>query len=322
MDESIDILDNRNLTKKKVKTKKPKKDRIWEIDFLRSIPIILVMLYHLCYYFFDIPPSVFTNYDELRSVYPGYMSFVDFCEDMFTNPLIIKFFQPFFSGVFLFICGVSCSLTRSNLRRSILLWIVALLLSGITYAVSVFAGINCFIAFGVIHVMAFSLTIYWLIEIFFKYVLKKQVPALLCLIIGVLILSFGIIAINIFNWQEMVRISRPSGSNVNISKLYSDALLSNIHLIALGIKSGGADYFPIFPNTGIIFIGIAIGKAIYEKNKKSIVPKLNLKIFKPFNFIGRHTLWFYFLSTPVFIGIIIIAMLIMGYKIDFASLLW
>lgn len=322
MSEDTSIIDNRKNINKPKKKEKVKKERIWEVDFLRSIPIILVMLYHLCYYFYDIPPSIFSNYEELKSVYPSYMSFIDFCQGMFTNKIIVDFLQPFFSGVFLFVCGVSCSLTRSNLRRSILLWIVALALSGITYGVSAIAGINCFIAFGVIHVMAFSITFYWLLEIIFKYVFKKQrVPAILCLVIGILILSFGILAKEFLLWEEPIKIKRPSGNNVNIAKVYSDALLSNIHLVALGIKSGGADYFPIFPNTGIIFIGIAIGKALYGKNKKSIVPNWNLKIFKPFNFLGRHTLWFYFLSTPVFIAIIIIAMLFMGYKIDFSTLL-
>ena len=49
MDENSISINNRALGKKK---KKEKKERIWEIDFIRSIPIILVMLYHLCYYFF------------------------------------------------------------------------------------------------------------------------------------------------------------------------------------------------------------------------------------------------------------------------------
>lgn len=320
MSETALNLDNRLEKNIKIKTKKPKKERIWEIDFLRSIPIILVMLYHLCYYIYDIPPSIFSNYEELRATYPSYMAFVNFCRSMFLNPLILNFFQPLFSGVFLFVCGISSSLTRSNLRRAILLWIVALLLSGITYFASIFAGVNAFIVFGVIHVMAFSITIYYLLELFFKFVFKRKVPTLLCLFIGILILSFGIIANYYLSWQEPIRLTR-SSSVANLYKDYANLLLSNAHLIALGIKSGGSDYFPIFPNMGIIFIGIAFGKALYEKNKKSLIPKLNLKIFKPLNFLGRHTLWFYFLSTPVFIIIIISAMLIMGYRIDFSSLL-
>ncbi len=304
MDENSISINNRALGKKK---KKEKKERIWEIDFIRSIPIILVMLYHLCYYFFDIPPGIFSNYYDLETKYPAYMSFIDFCrDDIFYNPLILKFFEPFFAGVFLFVCGISCSLSRSNLRRGILLGSFAVILSVGTYFASEFTGINMFIVFGVIHVMAFSILVYYLLELFFKLVFKKQVPAILSLAIGIGVLVFGIIAKNFLGWQ---------------STLPYRSYLKNIHNIALGINAGGADYFPIFPNLGTIFCGIAVGKVLYGKNKKSLVPSLYCKAFSPLCFMGRHTLWFYFLSTPIFIGLIIGAMLIMGYKIDFEALL-
>ena len=305
MKQTIEDNNYRKLVKG-LEKRKIKKERIWGIDFLRCIPIILVMLYHLCYYFAFIPQMLFVNYDEQILNYPAYNSFIHFCHyDIFTGDIFVNLLQPFFSGVFLFVCGISCSLTRSNVRRSIYLWIVALLLSIATYIFSIVSGTNFIIIFGVIHLMAFSVSAYMLLELFYKYVLEKDVEPITCVIIGLLIMLIGYL----LNWPE----------NEFIYDL--NETIKNSHFIALGKYVGGQDFFPIFPKAGIIFVGICFGKLLYGKQKKSVLPSLYFKGLKPFCFIGSHTIWFYFLHPPLFITIIVLVMMAMGFKIDFGSIL-
>lgn len=311
------VIESKNYRKlvKGLGTKKVKQERIWEVDFLRCIPIILVMLYHLCYYIGVIPQMLFSNYKEMIVQYPAYTSFVNFClKDIFFGDVCYKYLQPFFSGVFLFICGVSSSLTRSNLKRSIFLWIISLSLTGGTYLFSYISQSNSLIVFGVLHVMAFSITVYVIIELIFKYVFKKQVPAILCLAIGLMIFFVSSLltnkAINAKPWPTEY-----------LTKATIEDLLYYSPEIALGKYAGGSDWFPIFPNSGIIFIGIGFGKALYMNNKRSILPKLYFKGLKPFCFIGSHTIYFYILFPPVSIVILVLILLAMGFKIDFSALL-
>lgn len=296
-----------------------KKKRVWEVDFLRAAPIILVLLYHFC---FDISmiPDLAANYDSVILNYPNFADFIQFCTDIVYGKIINHILVPFFGGTFIFVCGISTSLTRNNLRRGLLLSLAATLISLLTIALNAIiamAGenVDLFIGWGVIHLMAFSILSYALIELFSRFVLKKEVHPLVCLIIGVIIFFVGIYLNTIGYATENGIVTWPIKSIYGgVEKMYNYD--NNFYVLsALGYYSNTVDWWPIFPYAGLCYIGIALGKVLYYPKKQSVLPKVYFKGLEPFCFIGRHTIWFYLLHQPFFIIVLGLTMLLLGFRL-------
>jgi uncharacterized membrane protein len=113
--------------------------RIWEIDFLRGLSIILMVIYHLLY---DL------------SAMAGYKRFLGIGIDLFDAPWLAA--QFFFAGLFVVLSGVSSTLTRSNRRRGLMLLGVALLITAVTYVYDPAAPVH----FGILHCLAVSILLY------------------------------------------------------------------------------------------------------------------------------------------------------------------
>ncbi|MGB9863757.1 MAG: heparan-alpha-glucosaminide N-acetyltransferase [Candidatus Saccharicenans sp.] len=116
--------------------------RIWEIDFLRGLAIILMVGYHLL---FDLGDFV------------GLKKFLGFSTDLTTPAWLVA--QHFFAGLFVIISGISSTFSRNNLRRFLKFLAVALLITVATY---IFDR-SSVILFGIIHCLAASVLIYTLI---------------------------------------------------------------------------------------------------------------------------------------------------------------
>jgi uncharacterized membrane protein len=122
------------------------RERIWEIDFLRGLSIILVIGYHLLYDLGD---------------YVGISRFLGWSTNLSTVAWTIA--QHFFAGLFVLLSGVSSTLTRSNTRRGLRLLAVALALTLATYLIAI--GLHLFdpadtIIFGILHCLAVSILLY------------------------------------------------------------------------------------------------------------------------------------------------------------------
>jgi uncharacterized membrane protein len=113
--------------------------RIWEIDFLRGLSILLVIGYHLL---FDL------------GEFAGVKRFLGFTTDLSTAAWTVA--QHFFAGMFVVLSGTSCTLTRSNVRRGLRLLAVSALVSAATY---VFDPTSV-IFFGILQCLAVSMILY------------------------------------------------------------------------------------------------------------------------------------------------------------------
>jgi uncharacterized membrane protein len=120
---------------------RPRRQRIWEIDFLRGAAIILMVLYHLGY-----------DLKELAGVNSLLWIRIDL-----SNPVLVAA-QYFFAGVFIVLSGISSTLSRSNVRRALKLVAVALVITAVTYAYNP----SEVIVFGVLHFLAVSILVYGL----------------------------------------------------------------------------------------------------------------------------------------------------------------
>ena len=111
-----------------------RRDRIWEIDFLRGLSIILMVGYHLLY--------------DLGAM-AGVQSLLGFTTDLTTPAWLAA--QYFFAGLFVVLSGISSTLSRGNVRRALKLLAVALLVSAVTYAFNSAGTVH----FGILHCLAF-----------------------------------------------------------------------------------------------------------------------------------------------------------------------
>ncbi len=138
---------------------KPKiRSRIWEIDFLRGLSIILMVLYHFGY---DL-----TEFCGLRRILG--------IEINLASPLL-TIAQYFFAGVFIVLCGISSTLSRNNTRRALKILGVAIIITAVTYLYSSSEAIY----FGILHCLGVCILLYGLI-------LQKAKP-LMCVASGVLV---------------------------------------------------------------------------------------------------------------------------------------
>lgn len=115
------------------------RQRIWEIDFLRGLSIILMVGYHLL---FDL--------GEFR----GVERFLGFSTDLSTTAWTIA--QMFFATVFIALSGISSTLTRSNVRRGLRLLAVSVLVSAATYVFDPSSAVF----FGILQCLAISMLLY------------------------------------------------------------------------------------------------------------------------------------------------------------------
>ncbi len=120
---------------------KPHLERIWEIDFLRGLSIVLMVGYHLLY---DLGAMV------------GLKSFFGFSTDLSTPAWLAA--QYFFAALFVVLSGISSTLSRGNVRRALKLLAVAIVITGATYAFNSAAAIH----FGILHCLGVSILLYGL----------------------------------------------------------------------------------------------------------------------------------------------------------------
>jgi len=195
--------------------------------------------------------------------------------------------QPFFAGVFILFCGISCRLSHSNLRRG-------LILAGVAVGISVFLYIfmpDEMIWFGILHFLAVGILLFALI----RPLLDKLPP-----LAGVT--GCAVLAAVTWHLPDYGGIFGTAGIPGLLSWKLPDSLISNVWLYPLGIGRGvsAADYFPILPWIFVFLAGSFVG--IWAKQGR--FPKFTYKSrARWLSWLGRHTLVIYVLHQPVFYGL-------------------
>lgn len=250
---------------------KKKKNRIWELDFLRGICVLLMIWDHFMFSVMEFFGEAWAEQSQ------GLANFVSFAGNYWTGNLR-TFFHPIIFCLFFLMCGISCSLSRNNLKRGIIALFLAF---GITAVTSMFETI---IRFGVLHMLAFAIIFYWIINTLCNK--NKKITSLVCLIVGVVI----IIANEVFTYEMPPETLNPE-------------------LAFIGDFLGGSmyesmDYFPLIPYVGYMFLGASVGGYLYGE-KKSLFPSLDKYGWhKPISFWGNKALIVYILHQPIIIGIL------------------
>lgn len=253
--------------------------RIWELDFLRGVCVLLMVFDHFMYDIADLFDTAWiaTGKESVIQIVRLAQAYINASTLRATTQNIVVW-------IFALLCGISCSFSRSNLKRGVQASIIA----GIITIVSYYMGVD--IKFGILHMFAFSILLWWLIDTICCH--NKMITAGVCLFVGVMIITM--------NQGFMATYES------NMRAFSDDNHLYFIGEFMLGDKPTffSGDYYPIFPTTGYMLIGATLGILIYPK-KKSLFPRLGkYDWYKPFSFWGKIAIWVYALHQVVVVALL------------------
>ncbi|AEG58831.1 heparan-alpha-glucosaminide N-acetyltransferase [Desulforamulus ruminis] len=211
--------------------------RIWELDFFRGIAILLMVFFHFMYdlaAFYDVQ----IHYEQGIIYYTGKAA----------------------ACLFIFIAGISSSLSKNNLKRGVILLFLGFVIT-LTTAVAV-PGSN--IVFGILHFLGVSILL---------YPLFKHIKPLILFFMATLIILSG---------------RYLSGINVPVNFLFPLGLVTEDFY--------SVDFYPLFPWFGLFLYGVAFSRWKYAA-KQSLFPfTLNNSLLVS---AGQHSLIIYLIHQPV-----------------------
>ena len=258
----------------------PFKSRIHEIDFIRGVLMILVMIDHILNLTMSFGET-WAGPDKIPQYYAIYEGVLYI---YWINPFRIVFKYIVLFG-FCFISGISCAFSRNNWKKSALLlalWATILLVSngleGIRIANNLQIGVRTFrVDFNILGVLAFSNLIFCLFQ-------NKSWKWYLAICLIGLALHPLCVVLSRTDWGQ-------NGYYIPFWK--PNPLISD-----------QADFLSIFPYLGYFFGGVLLAEFTYKKEKKSYFKRFEWE--RPFCFVGRHSLLFYGTHFFIFIGIFLV----------------
>ena len=304
-----------NLTRKK-------KARIFEIDFLRGLCILLMVMDH---FFFDFGYLIYDLFDITLLTAPDWIISLTEASRFYWSWNVRVITREIIVSLFLFVSGLSSNFSKDNVIRGGQIFGAGLIISIFTCSFDALSfqivhyNPRISIYFGAISCIGLSLFLYSLYErLFLKIDKENKYTPYASFIIGLVIVLLGFYVIDYFNAP-----SATGGFNID-----------NWFDVIIGKYVIGADYLALFPFMGYLFIGASLSYLVY-KNKKSLFLPLYNKIkqskhfdkikkgFIPLIYIskgvslsGRYTLLIYFAHQVIYILIIGSVLLGLGYSLN------
>lgn len=239
-----------------------KSRRIWSMDELRGVAVFCMIFYH------------------------GFYT-VGF---LFGNPWGVFFFrffmpaEPFFAGLFMFISGIACNLSHSNLSRGLKLLAIALGVTLVTWL----ALPDNIITFGILHFLAVCMILAGLLMKFVNRFRFSWIPVAVCAVLC------------LFTMNVQNGFLGPGGA---LTFPLPQVLYATNWLAPLGFHNKlfrSADYFPLLPWIFVYAAGVFVGKLA----KAGKFPEfLYQSRFPFFSWFGRHALILYLVHQPVIYGV-------------------
>ena len=246
--------------------------RIWELDFIRGFCVFMMICDHTL---FDLGFVFQTQWfpqggDNIIA------TICNFASDFYWGHPIKAIVRNLVLVGFIGICGISCSFSRSNLKRGLRLLVIALALTAVTALMDKLMGVkdNFIIRFGVLHLLSVSILAYWALG---------RLPRWLVLGLGAVLAALGLCF---------------SANPIEAANLF-------VFILGLGGGAYSADYFPLLPYLGFFLMGASLGSLIYPQ-KVSYFPKHGHgKALRPFMFLGSHALLIYVVHQPLIYGLLL-----------------
>lgn len=255
-----------------------KRQRLRILDGIRGVAIFLMVLHHLIF--------------NITYVFYDGSAFAKLCADVYNSEIVADMLQPLFQCVFIFISGVACRYSRSNLKRGIIALILGIGFEVITCyvlpAIDPVLFYGCEIRFGILNLLGVSMIVW---AIFGKLLDKLFYSTRAGMIVPLLLLLLW------FIFEEVA-----SG--------YHE--VENLYWLGFpGYDFSSADYFPIMPWIFMFLLGAYVGKFIHDGAFPAFFYRVRLPFF---DFIGRYTIWIYLLHQPVIFGACYLFFELLGSK--------
>lgn len=308
------------------KIDKNQRKRIWEIDFVRAIIIIGMLIDHFIGDFWMV-----TRAFGITNANPFFSNMYSFAVMYWDSPIRVAI-RLLGVMLLLVLSGISASFSRNSIKHSIYILIAGGLMSlvfGICAIVTNDFAFN--VVIGAVTCIGLCLLIYSLTKLLFQVIHLKKIFKWFSLMVAIgILVMWGFLSFNNpdrtynSNWNNWWYVFNNYASC--IYNIYSpDGLKANLWKVIIGFNYFGADWLPLFPYLGYMFLGGFIGETLYAK-KESLLRFIrskdelstNYKVnyhTRGITFFGRHSIWFYLFHQPVYILIILIIALIMGCKI-------
>lgn len=226
------------------------RERVRALDAIRGLLIIGMVLDHILY---DC-----VVYLGLPEVY-------------FDNPIRYGFHIAG-AALFVLMSGMSGSISRSVLKRGLMLAVIAGLVTLCTWVIDH----DAFIVFGILHMLAAAMLLYGLTR---KLIDKIPRAVRLILWLGLLILT--VVLTKTLNWYT------------DWSWLIGFAAPSFVSL----------DYFPLLPWVFVYLLGVWAGPYVFGYRLPSWFYRIRCRFTET---VGKYSLWVYLAHQPVVLGIILI----------------
>lgn len=250
----------------------PKKERILEIDILRGFAFLMMIFDHFCFDMGFIFRNIYTNPTLLKICNWSY-NYIFSESKSIINTL-------FCWAIFMFVSGISSTLSKNNLKRGTKLLLIATIFSIGTFIVSIILkhfgyNMNITIYFGILQCLSICMLLTPLLNKLKNYQL---------IFLGVLIIGSYFITKNIF--------------------------VDHLFLLPFNIRPENLstmDYQPLIPRLGIYMLGMVVGRTVYKEKKSIFKKEINIQ---PLSFFGKNALWLYFVHQVVLFLVLSIGILI------------
>lgn len=244
-----------------------KKPRVWELDALRGLLLIGLLITHIMACTEELCRNAYNIFgNEVGNAAVPHLWLFSWNPKLmiWEEAWITKFFRFIdYPAVccFFIVSGISCVFSRNNFKSGLRLLTGAAFVSLFTWILTIVTGDKGqFIRFGALHCYALCHLIYY-------FLLEGKRDRVL-LIVAAASLAFGIY--------------------LRFIPIQSEFAL----LVPFGIREYGAihrDYWPVFPMLGWFLIGVVLGKRFYSKKETLFPGQADRKWHRPICFLGRYS---------------------------------
>ena len=248
-----------------------KRPRIWELDLIRGIIMVVVTFDHVCRfsYYWGIIKFQTAFGKAIESLAVGYLNSY-FCNHAY----------PYALWLLCFMSGISCQFSRSNAIRVIKFWALAAVFMGGYLALHFIIPdlITGYIIFNIVAVLTISATLWYVLD-------KLKVPDAYSIIFGALTVIAGVTLFCYNRFHE---------GGIFVENKFLALLIYNKN----GYRVSPNNFEPLIPHLGFFMLGAVFGKHFYQDKVTRLKRKTPPKWLTPVMLLGKHSLAAY-LFMPV-----------------------
>lgn len=248
-----------------------KRPRIWELDLLRGLIMIVVTFDHVCRfsYYWGIIKFQTAFGKAIESVAVGYLNSY-FCNNAY----------PYGLWLICFMSGISCQFSRSSVSRLIKFWALTAVIMGGYLALHFIIPefVTGYVIFNIVTVLAISVTLWYVLD-------KLEIPDVYRIIFGILTVVAGL---------TLFYYNRFHDGGIFVENKFLALLIYNKN----GYNVSPNNFEPLIPHLGFFVLGGVFGKHFYRDKTTKLKRETPPKWLSPVMLLGKHSLSAYlFLPT-------------------------